>query len=411
MKGIKLIRLNQEELQISFKSKIELKNNSYYQDVLKNYHSTYKQEGAILKCLCNDVDMSCKKTSYFFLSNLPRNSDKHSEDCIYYEHLENLTDNEDKYRPLIFKEPELIDFSQANQKEKSEYKQKETHRKNTYNNFCIDMISEAVSISFNVKNKLALNRVELVYPSCKDFLNSFNILINDNDLLQNGSIRKSLDNYYNFCYGLVNYDFISLLENKEKEYNIILPTIINKFDDNKKFIGHGIKNIDFKINYHKLKATSDLVKNFNNYISAPYFFMAIYKQNKDNKKLIRLFLHPVYFDKQFIVFVDSGYERKYAQNLIENQIPFIKPITSSCFNRINGKFVNYKINNIQKRAYLHYLPDFIEFNKNIINIVEVSGYDSIEYQNLLDKKRKHYENESEKSKGLYQAKVISGEKL
>lgn len=410
MKGLKLIRKNQDDLQIGFKTKFELKKNEFYQDILKSYHSYYKKEGAKLECLCNNVDMACKKTSYYFLSNLPNNSNKHSEDCIYYEHLEDLTDSEDKYRSLIFKEP-ILKFSTATQKEKDEYNQKESHRKNTYVNFCTDMISEAMSIAFNRKNKDMESRANLSYPNYQDFLNSFDRLINNNELLPNGSIRKSLDKYYNFCYGVVDYDFISQLQDK-KDYDIYLPTVKKLYDGNMKFIEYGKGTINCKINFYTLRAASELVKNFNNYISGPYFFMAIYKQNKDNKKIVRLFLHPVYFDNDSIVFVDSGYERKYAKNLLENKVPFMKPITDSCFYKINGRFVNYeKEDSNFTRASLQFLPDFIEFSENKIDIVEVSGYDNAEYQNLMDRKIKHYKNESVKSNGLYQVKVVNGREL
>ena len=408
MQGIKLIRENKEEKILSFRTKFELKNNSFYQDILKNYHSYYKKDGAKLECLCNSVDMACKKTSYYFLSNLPNNSNRHSEDCIYYEHLENLTDSEDKYRSLIFKEP-ILNFSTASQKEKDEHNQKENHRKNTYVNFCTDMISEAMSIAFNRKNKEAKSRANLFYPNYQEFLNSFNMLINKNELLPNGSIRNSLDKYYNFCYGVIDYDFITQLEEKQKEYDLYLTTVKKLYDSDKKFIGYDKATINCKINFYTLRAASELVKNFNNYISGPYFFMAIYKQNKDNKKIVRLFLHPVYFDNEHIVFVDSGYERKYAKNLLENKVPFIKPISDSCFYKINGKFVNYEKEDLKfTRASLQFLPDFIEFSENKINIVEVSGYYNAEYQNLMDRKIKHYENESLKSGGLYQVKVVNG---
>ena len=411
MKGLKLIRKNQDDLQIGFKTKFELKKNEFYQDILKSYHSYYKKEGAKLECLCNNVDMACKKTSYYFLSNLPNNSNKHSEDCIYYEHLEDLTDSEDKYRSLIFKEP-ILNFSTATQKDKDEYNQKESHRKNTYVNFCTDMISEAMSIAFNRKNKDMESRANLSYPNYQDFLNSFDRLINKNELLPNGSIRKSLDKYYNFYYGVVDYDFITQLQDKQKEYDIYLPTVKKLYDEDMKFIEYGKGTINCKINFYTLRAASELVKNFNNYISGPYFFMAIYKQNKDNKKIVRLFLHPVYFDNDSIVFVDSGYERKYAKNLLENKVPFMKPITDSCFYKINGRFVNYeKEDSNFTRASLQFLPDFIEFSENKIDIVEVSGYDNAEYQNLMDRKIKHYENESVKSNGLYQVKVVNGKEL
>ena len=78
------------------------------------------------------------------------------------------------------------------------------------------MISEAMSIAFNRKNKDMESRANLSYPNYQDFLNSFDRLINKNELLPNGSIRKSLDKYYNFYYGVVDYDFITQLQDKQK---------------------------------------------------------------------------------------------------------------------------------------------------------------------------------------------------
>lgn len=412
MQGIKLKRDNKEDLLIGFKTKFELKNNAFFQNILKEYYITYKKEGARLECLCNSVDMSCKSTSYYFLANLPNNSYRHNQNCIYYEHLENLTDSEDKYKSLIFKEPVLVDFSKADKKEIENFNKKESHRKNTYNNFCSDMISESMSKSFNLKNYQIENRSNLIYPTYKDFLNTFNGLIYKNEFLPNGSIRKSLDDYYTFCYGVIDYDFITQLRVKQKDYELLLPIVKKQFDKDKQFVGYDTITINCKINLHTLIAASELVKNFNNYISAPYFFMAVYKQNKDYKKIVRFFLHPVYFDNKYIVFVDSGYERKYAQELIKKQIPFIKPILSSCFNKVNSKFVNYQKQDLKpKRAFLQFLPDFIEFKENEINIVEVSGYENIEYKNHLERKTKHYENESIKSEGLYKFKVIDGKEI
>jgi hypothetical protein len=70
--------------------------------------------------------------------------------------------------------------------------------------------------------------------------------------------------------------------------------------------------------------------------------------------------------------------------------------------------------NESKRAFLQFLPDFIEFSEfseNNISIVEVSSYENIEYQNLMKRKVEYYKNESFKSSGLYQFKVIDGKKL
>ena len=59
--------------------------------------------------------------------------------------------------------------------------------------------------------------------------------------------------------------------------------------------------------------------------------------------------------------------------MLENKVPFIKPITDSCFYKVNGKFVNYQKEDLTfRRIALQFLPDFIEFSENKIDIVEVS---------------------------------------
>lgn len=411
MKGIKIQQNNKEDLFLCFKSKIELKNNDFFQSLLKRYYEKSKSEGAEIKCLCKDVNMSCKYTSYYFLSNLPKNSFKHHQECIFFEHLEYLTDKDDKYRPIIFTEVN-INFSEATDSEKQDYTVKENHRNNTYVNFCTDIISFAMSKTFNTRNSNVQNRGDIIYPSYKEFLDTYSSLLNNNEFLPKGSIKENLEPYHNFCFGVIEYDCLSQLQTNQNEYDIFLPKIKKSYNEDKKFLGYEVVNVNCKIKHKRLMAAAKLVQNFDNYIHPPYFFMAIYKQNQNSKDIKRLYFHPVHFDNKHIVFVDSGYERKYAKQLLDNDIGFIKPITDSCFYKLNRNFVNYqKEGDNSKRAFLQYLPDFIEFDNEHVNIVEVSGYDDVQYQNLMKRKIKHYENESLKSEGLYQVKVVDGKLL
>lgn len=66
---------------------------------------------------------------------------------------------------------------------------------------------------------------------------------------------------------------------------------------------------------------------------------------------------------------------------------------------------------MQKRAFLQYLPDFIEFKKDNIYITEVSGYDNPEYQLSMNRKLNNYENESKKSNKLYIGKKVDGKTI
>ena len=351
--------------------------------------------------------MSCKKSpnDIFFLSNLPHNGFKHSIDCPFYNHIENLTDSEDRYKDLIFKELNYLDFSKATEEETKEYNEKNAHRKNTFNSFCIDMISESISKAFNISNSGTKERDKLVYPKCKTFLNCFSYLINNNIFLSKGSIKDSLDEKSSFYYGVIEDNILEQLNEFKKEYSIILPSIKKEFNDEGKFINYKILDFNFNISKRNLESTAQLVKNFNHFIKHPYFFMAVVKKNK----IVRFFIKPVYFNKEYIVFVDSGYERNYSKTLLDDKKPFIKPLKNSCFSKIRGELVNYKINeDVSKRAFLQFIPDFIEFEKENIIITEVSGYENEDYQNHLKRKEKHYHKESRKSKEFYKYKNIKG---
>lgn len=409
---------NNNQTSLFFHSKIELKENSYIQKMLSKIDNSAIKGKDFLKCNCisDKVDMYLshridEKTNkkIFFLANLPNNGHKHSINCLFYNHIEKLTDNNEKYKNLIFQDLEYLDYSKADIKSIEEHKEKNNHRKNTFNNFCTDFISQSMAIAFNRKNSLTTKREELRNPTYKDFLFSFGILINKNELLSNGSIKNSLDSSLSFCYGVIEQSFLEILNNNnEKSYKITLPVVNKHFEDGK-FANYFYEDIDVKINRTTLESTAQLVKNFDRYISTPYFFIAIIKKSQFGKRIIRFFIKPVYFDKEYLIFVDSGYERNYAHTLIKNKIPFIKPIQNSCFNKIKKDFVNYeRKENVYKRAFLQFIPDFIEFSKDEITITEVSGYTDEQYLSHLDRKEKHYLKESQKSKGLYKFKKIIG---
>lgn len=409
---------NNIQTSLFFNSKIELKESTYIQNILAKIDNNAVKGKDFLKCNCipDKVDMYLShrldeksNRKIFFLANLPNNGHKHSSNCLFYNHIEKLTDSNEKYRDLIFKDLEYLDYSKADEKIIEEHKEKNNHRKNTFNNFCTDFIGQSMSIAFNRINSLATKREDLKNPTYKDFLFSFGILMNKNELLSDGSIKKSLDSSSSFYYGIIEKSFLEILNNNnEKNYKITLPVVKKHFEDGK-FSNYFIEDIDVKINRNTLESTAQLVKNFDRYITTPYFFIAIVKKNQFGKRIVRFYIKPVYSDEKYLVFVDSGYERNYAHKLIQNNIPFIKPIQNSCFNRVKKDFVNYeRSENVYKRAFLQFIPDFIEFSKDEITITEVSGYTDEKYLSHLDRKEKHYLKESQKSKGLYKFKKIIG---
>lgn len=278
------------------------------------------------------------------------------------------------------------------------------------------MISETNAKSFNSTNQNIQERENIQNITVNSFIEAFDGLANNNSLLERGSIKDSLAPYYMFDYGFI--DNIDLISKKGtvKEH-IVNFQVVNKNwkqeNDKRIFDGYGRKNKEFIVNDKLLENSLNLVKSFDSYISAPYFFMCVSKYNKDKRiEMVRLFLHPVAIYKEHLAFVDSNYERIYAEHLIENSVPFIKPVLHGCFYKIGKKFVNYtRENGDEKRAFLQYLPDFIEFEKEHIQIVEVSGYDNEDYQNLMNRKIEYYKKESVKSKGLYQSKIIIGKEL
>ncbi|MDX4028352.1 hypothetical protein [Aliarcobacter skirrowii] len=415
IKGVKIVKDSGKEFILSFASKYELKHNSFLQDQLKYYHSANSPKKIDdIKCLCNDVDMACKNTSYYFLANLPNNSHKHRTDCIYFNHQEELVDKDDKYKKNIFEKTKLIDFSRATKKEIEDEYIKENHRINTYYNFCRDLLSDAMIKAFHIKNKEIKNREDITYPNYNLFLNCLDSLCGKNSLLKDESIKNSLADYHSFYYGIVDDKFISKLATGQNSYEIVLPVVKKNYSNNNKtFMGYSIENKKCNIKHYTLKSAAELVKIFENYVNTPYFFTAVLKHNKNAPSdVVRLFLKPIFYDKEYLVFVDSGYERLYAKKLIENKIPFFKPFLNSCYYKLRTDFTNYMNDkNESKKAFLQYLPDFIEFSKDKIEIVEVSGYDNLEYLRLLDRKIKHYDEVSKNSNNLYGSKIVDGSLL
>ena len=411
--GIEISNKTKEPVLLCFSSKAELKNNNYFQSILEQFYNN--EDTPVIKCSCNDVDMICKHKNYYFFSNLPNNSHKHKFNCIYHAQLEITIDSDGRFRPLIFKKPTMTTSTPA-LKDFREFSEKNNQRANTYNTFCLNMISETNAKSFNLKNRNVLARENIQNITISDFIEVFDDISNNNSLLEKGSIKDSLAPYYMFDYGFISDADLTSKKGTEKEHKITLEIVSKnwKKESNKRiFDGYGRKNKEFIVNDKLLENSLNLVKSFDNYISAPYFFMCVSKYNKDKRiEMVRLFLHPVAIYKEHLAFVDSNYERIYAEHLIENSVPFIKPVLHGCFYKIGKKFVNYtRENGDEKRAFLQYLPDFIEFEKEHIQIVEVSGYDNEDYQNLMNRKIEHYKKESVKSKGLYQSKIIVGKDL
>jgi len=420
------------EKTLYFRTKNELKHNSYFQNELKKCYGKFQS----ISCLCNNnkklylTSKNITGSAKYFLAIHKNTGTEHKENCLFFLSKENLVDNEGNYHSSIFEEPTYI--YQPTTSEKKDTEEKESQRKNTYYNFCRDFIRDSYSYAFNKKNKDAKSRLTLKNPSELDFRDSFfdNYENKENNLIKNQSIKESIPKNHTLVFGTIRENIFEQLDNPKDTYSINVEKLEKEFEINKKtnkpeFKSYKLNNKKYKIDHKRLLLTQNLIKNFGNIIEGPYFFIGVLqkKEWKDKKtkktitnyKMVRMFVHPIYSENQKISFIESNYERNYARQLFDNNIPFIKPMSDTDFSKVHSRFVNYETNErdkdnnkIWKRAYLKYRPDFIEFYENHIKITEVSGYEDEQYIKLMNRKIEHYQREGEKSNGLYQANEVKG---
>jgi len=432
--GVK-ISGDEGDIFLYFKTKRELKQNKYCQNQLKKYNSADDSNFQKITCLCKpqqEVYLSSKTRrdiDYYFLSNFQGTSHHHSSDCIFYTKLETLNDDEGFYTSKIFEEPKYI--HNPCDSEKKERDAKESQRKYTYYNFCRDLIQSSYSYAFNLENKNAKDRSELRNPNVDKFYQCFfskfeeQSIKSTHNLMRNKSIKESMPKDHSLVFGTINENVFDHLYNNKDKYWINVSKLEKMFKENedkeKEFVGYSLVDKKYCIEHKRLELTKRLVQNFDNLISPPYFFIGVLQKFSYKKKyyykLVRFFVHPIYFQHNKISFVESDYERQYAKKLFTDNVPFIKPISDLDFASVNGKFVDYNTDevnedneNILKRAHLKYRPDFIEFKSNRIFITEVSGYDDEKYIQLLIRKVKHYRLQESKSNELYLPRIVDYQK-
>ena len=383
------------------KSKSHLEDNEDLQKVLEKFRAEDSVNRKSIKCLCipqKNLYLSAKMKSNgkYYIQNYKGNA-QHNISCPFYKGDSLFNVDNRSYSNKIFMDTEdfksLGDKTHRNQFGETE---ESTRRRLTYYNFCRDTIEEAVVHSFNATNKETIKREELKNFSSNLFWEKLKEKIGD----ATENIRPPEG--HELIYGVIREkNFLSeMLDNNKEEESIVVT--VEKYTCYKN-IGLELKNYNIKI--RRLKITKNLIVNFKNTINPPYFFIGVSKKGEGGIKgkrkhrkpeLIRLFIHPIHYDNQHIAFVESGYERLYAKSLFEKKTPFLKPMSGNEHYRIKKELRNYtyydKTNQTEtsKALFLKYRPDFIEFYKDHLLLVEVSGYDNKEYTEHLEVKSKYY---------------------
>jgi hypothetical protein len=359
----------------SFNSKNDLKQNSM-QYLLKSVH--LKTNAVRCKCDMNkELYLSVKKIgNLYYLAKYPKSEEHHSQ-CVFHTLINDLLQIEDEniaYKSSIFEEPE-----QNSEESKSSRHPHEQAKRHTFYMYCHDLISQANKIAFLMANK---NSKELQSYKRDNFFKAFYAACMDVKIVGNGNVinycKKNKGSFFEF--GIVPYDIVGNLDllncsNNNEVFEIDLNPVSYILKEKKSSIGYG-----------RLKTAKKLVTNFSNITAIPYFYIAVY----NNRKIVRFYIAPIYINNEYICFVDSGYEREYANWLYQNNIPFIKPISNDELDMIYP----YKIGlpqYVKKIPHIVYRSDFILLKKGHIIIVEVSGYNDIKYQKLLNKKSRYYQ--------------------
>jgi hypothetical protein len=367
----------------TFNSKNDLKQSSM-QNVLMSVH---KQNNAV-RCSCDmskELYLSVKKIGKkYFLAKYPKSQEHHPQ-CIFHSLINELLQIEDDeigYKSSILEEPEP-----NSEKSNSSEFPKESAKRNTFYMFCHDLISQANKVAFLMANKQSKN---LYNYNKDDFFRAFLKAAKSIKIVGSGNVLEycKKNKGTTFEYGIVPYDIVGNLDVLSiKDNNELIEIDVERiyFDvDAKEFMSVPKKA---RITFKRLKLTRNLVMNLGNVTAAPYFYIAVYNKGV----MTRFYISPIYEDEENICFVDSGYERAYAQSLYANETVFIKPIGNDEVD-ILFPFKLGLPTYVDKIPHILYKSDFLLFTNGRINIVEVSGYDKEEYQNLLKKKERYYQN-------------------
>lgn len=299
----------------------------------------------------------------------------HASDCIFYDHDQCYNEEENIYGPSIFHA--INEQAQTNSKKWSKI---EENRRVFYKQFCMDILSETLSFSFNKKNRQSQDmKTGMEMFSCSEYLNNLNYLIKNTKLSNGKNPYEVLEADHTLSFGLI-YQDIDKLDDNELE--------LHEFKYGK------LKKIKSHINDSILSAAQKRVKNKKNILPAPYMYIAIYENNGNNKVLKRLFIYGVAILNNVFSFVESKKESYYAKQLISKGSIFLKPINGKEYKSIsNNRFPN-------GRPDIKFVPDFMIFHPDgTIEVIEVCGYPKDEkYMADLERKEHHYH--SLEKKGL-----------
>jgi hypothetical protein len=334
-----------------------------------------------IKCGCKPNEnlylSSNKSNDNYYLKRYPTNRE-HEIECIFYSEVSNYIDYTEQgkaiYKPTIFEEPKInMNDDELRPAIESDIK------RYTYYAFCQEIISNACIYAFYYTNK-ERERGSLINFTYKNFISS---LINGikktpisgvNNLYD---LCNNKDNGLRYSFGVIDQDIRALLAGAaNNEENSIMEV---PYDENR----------ILKTTKRRLEIAAQRLRIFNNFIHPQYFFIAVLNYGI----AIRLYLYPIYYDQDNICFVESDYERQYAAQLFTKNITFIKPINNLEFQFIPKEKICSAAEN---KFRLSSRPDFIELDTNKVSLVEVSGYDTEQYQEQLRDKEKDYKDIIEK---------------
>jgi len=392
-----IINLEDSKKEIIFTTRNELKL-IYIQKLLEKCHSS-KQKN-IIKCTCDstkELYLSVKKKKRYFISKYPK-GEEHKPTCIFHTFAQDLTEDTEShtaYSINIFKEPTKTNV-------KNDIKNSDDYEiavRTTYYQYCNDLISFANSKAFyiaNTQEKRNKNEFGINNFTFEDFCTAYYSALSAINIIKNGNVLDIQKNNksFKFYYGVLT-DSEALKEAviKAKKLNskdtIEIPTKIISYDFVKKC--QIFKEQKLLVTAKRLLIALKLVQNEDGQTikDTPYFFAA----SIDKDITIRLHLHLITFDEKRICFVDSSFERKYAIECYknENKYAMIKPLSNNEIDDILPPLIGLPYI-LQKIPHIDYKPDFLLFDGNTIEIVEVSGYSNrLDYIEHLEKKIRYYQ--------------------
>jgi len=400
----------------------DLKDNNEFMKFLRNRHvskkESYRQYVKNNPEKCQDywgkdnVKCSCKKHNVNFdirqhkekyLLARAKNTE-HSIDCPFYKERDDyikIVDGEEKYTTKIFEEPKTTKSTRRPRASESDIE------RNTYYNYCQNMISSANSFAFNALNK-PFSKEDFIPVRLSSFCKYFKTTVLNTKISSFSNIKNYCDSAkgVNYTYGFIEESLHDIYNDNNNLSDDDLITI-NYLKSEEKDNQHIFDSKDFEVSKKRLEISLRRIKIYDNYIRPPYAFFAV----KEWKRAIRLYLYPVHLDieKNELCFVESDYERKYAKKLFLNNTAFLKPISNTEFARIKKEKIVDDVDK-DKKPFLRYRADFIEFNNNKICLTEVSGFDNKDYISLLTEKEKEYQRLNDKFDYI-EYKVINGRDL